>query len=118
MANAIMNINSGMTGVDIFALLGDVTAFVANFGECGIEKAIDDISSYCLILDHCDVTQIMNEITTKAFQMIDKINTIVEVLEEFPGDTSDQIYEEMESMGQAIGGIIRNILSLDNTFGQ
>ena len=63
----------------IFSFFRDLMAVTANIEECGLEKSILEIETYCRKHD-CSAPVIFGGLAPKAFQIIDKFATIFDML--------------------------------------
>ena len=98
--------------LQFFNLIVDGASLIANIDECGVEQSIIDIENYCDKND-CSPQTLFNNMINKAFQFVDKFNSMFAAYTNFPGDTEEELYEQTETVGKALGTIIRLILGYD-----
>ncbi|CDW83775.1 UNKNOWN [Stylonychia lemnae] len=97
----------------IFDLVRDFMAVTANIDECGLEKSIIEVEKFCLKND-CSPPTIFGGLAAKAFQIFDKLTTIADMLQEFPGDDAQEVFDQGQSIGKALGSMIRIIFNFQH----
>ena len=102
-----------MDGTAIFQMVQYMATMIANIEECGFEQSVTDIVLYCKT-NVCSMDTFVSQIAVKGFQLLDKINQIVEVAQAPLGQTPEAIFDQAEIFGKAIGGIIRLLIGIEH----
>jgi hypothetical protein len=100
---------------DVFAIVDffiQINAVIANIEECGVEQAAEDVELYCTIFE-CGAEKMLEVLTSKAFQLINEVNVLVETANEFPGEEPEDAFAMVADSGKAMGTIIRLLLGIN-----
>lgn len=92
--------NDYMYGIKIFQ---DLMTVIANIDECGLEVSIEEVVAFCQTPGNCDKVTILGGLSGKAFALMEKATSMVSVINQFPGDTDEEAYEQGITFGKALG---------------
>jgi hypothetical protein len=94
-------------------LIGDTSAILANFDECGFDSTLYDIQMFCSEND-CSGSTIITNMMGHSFQIIGYVNTIMGSMKQFGYVDNTQMFSLSENVGDAIGQIIKVMLNFQS----
>lgn len=94
----------------LFKFVTSLGGVVNNFDECEVDEVGKDLVMYCIENKKaCETKQILTNVQTNLFQVIDKVNAIIALAPEFPSQDVEEIYDQTYTIGKSIGSLINYI---------
>lgn len=105
------NYEDSETILGFIEMILDGAAVINNFNECDFEEFAMALYRHCDKAD-CSSAKVISNMTSKIFQIIDKINSLAEVYVDQENQTDEQVRVVATGMGKNIGSLVRIALDI------
>ena len=78
----------------IFNVFNEAMEVYNNFQECSVQQSINDLMSFCHVHpENCSGEAIFDNMTKNMFVLMGQVTSLTTIANEFPAETSDELYK-------------------------